>query len=118
MYRLYEVVYDERWPRTRGREPKNCTIEEQLGVEALDDGLRLAKSMLLPLKREQRHGQALGTRRIRHDPGLIGRHDPIFETLKQDNGAREPVDEMNGRPALVKLAASRVRPYQAVEISR
>jgi hypothetical protein len=72
--------------------------------------------VLLAVECEQGDRQPFCANGVGHHARLIRRHDLILETLKKDERARQPVNEMNRRSRLVDLLLRRIRSDESVQI--
>src|ERR1044072_7607293 len=89
-----------------------------LCVERALDVLGATEAVLLALEGEIGDGQALGAHGGEHHLGLIGRHDLIFKSLKENHRTRQLIRVMNGRAFAVEVASLRVRADKAARITR
>ena len=101
------VLYRHRCNRAGGSKSEHGAVERQLGFQAADDAVRAAEAVLLPFERQIRHGLALLAQRVGHHLRLIGRHDLVLESLKQDERTRQPIDGVNRRARACTPRASR-----------
>src|SRR5437870_3086779 len=93
-------------------------IEEEFRLQAADDRLRSTEAVLLALEGEVRHGQPLAANRLRHPLGLIRRHHLVLQALKENQRARQPIDEVDRRSLAIEFLRLGIRPDQRVEIAR
>src|SRR5262245_32228159 len=98
-----KIIDVHRRDRIRWNESEDSPVEEQLGFEAADDGFGLPESVLLAFEGQQRDRKSLATDRVGHHLGLIGRHGFVVEALKEDERARNAIDEMNRRSRPVQI---------------
>src|SRR5262245_47919504 len=68
--------------------PENFGVKVKLGIERTFDVFSAAEAMPFALESNISHRQALGARGGKHHLGLIGRHDFVVESLKQNDRAR------------------------------
>src|SRR5687768_8924330 len=112
-------IVDLNWrQRISGPEPEDRSVKVQLGFETPHDRLRLPEPVLLALERQMRDRQSLRAGSVRHHRGLIRRHDAVLESLKQDDRAGQPIDEVNRRAGAILLARLGIRTDEAIQVSR
>ena len=92
-------------------------VEIKFRFENTLDVFRFAKAVLLAFKSEIGYGQLFCANGFDHLFGLIGRNDFVFESLKQNHRAIQPIGEVDRRAFDVKIAPFRIWADQAVEIA-
>src|SRR5206468_6446530 len=75
-------------------EAEDARVEIQLAVERALDVLGLSEAVLLALEGDVCDGKILSSQSLDHQLGLIRRHDLVFQSLKENNGARESIGEV------------------------
>lgn len=97
---------------------EDLAVKEQFCLQASDDVLCLAKTVLFPFEGEIGNGHALLPQRINDQLRLVGRDDFILESLEDDEGFGEAVQMVDRRARHVEILLLGVGAHEPVEIPR
>src|SRR5690348_11470837 len=99
----WKVVNLDRLDRAGQREAEDARVEVQLTIERAFDVLGLAEAVALTREFEVSDGDAALAQDGDHLLRLAGQHDLVVEALREIDGTRHLIGEVDGRALVVGL---------------